>query len=153
MANVFYGEKVHQVDEKNRIRIPSCFREMLGAKYVFKKGGDGQIEVYAKDDADMLLLNVQESLKDELFDPKIAKALKQFCASFYPVNEDSQGRVVIPETLIKHAKIEKDVITTGVINHLVITRFEADEIEEPETSIESATSILWDRIKEKKNGI
>ena len=47
---MFIGEYNHALDSKNRIIIPSKFRENLGSSFFITKGLDGCLYVYPKDD-------------------------------------------------------------------------------------------------------
>ena len=43
---MFIGQYNHSVDAKNRISIPSKFREELDGKFIMTKGLDGCLYVY-----------------------------------------------------------------------------------------------------------
>ena len=118
---IFSGEKAHQIDDKNRIRIPSCFREKLGNDYVMGEGFiPGTIDIYPRSTIDKKLLALYEKVINDSFDIEQHKLVSEFSANYKQVSEDSQGRVVIPEDLIKVVPFDKDVVTIGAIDHLVL---------------------------------
>ena len=47
---MFMGEYNHTIDTKNRLIIPSKFREALGDEFVVTKGLDGCLFVYDNDE-------------------------------------------------------------------------------------------------------
>ena len=110
---MFKGMFEHQLDDKNRLRIPSKYKKELtgenGEKsYSFFRGKNRCICVMADDDLD----DMMESLSEEsISEASPASAL--FFSSIFSAEEDSQGRVVLPTMLKKMAGIQKDVVTIG----------------------------------------
>jgi MraZ protein len=112
------GEFHHQIDEKNRIRIPSKLKEALGDSPVILKGTDGCLFVYS-----------QESMNG-MFEAKFAnndftqedrtKALRLLTSSSIYAEEDKQGRILLPPHLIKHAGIQKNIVTIGAFDRVEI---------------------------------
>lgn len=110
---MFKGAFEHQLDDKNRLRIPSRFKKELtgenGEKtYSFFRGLNNRICVMADD------------LLDELIDALSEEGVSQaneastlFFGSIFPAEEDAQGRVVLPAPLKRMAGIQKDIITVG----------------------------------------
>ena len=110
---MFKGVFEHQLDDKNRLRIPSRFKKELtgehGEKtYSFFRGVNNSICVMADDDLDDLI----SSLADEgVAETSVGSRL--FFGSIFSAEEDPQGRVVLPSALKKMAGITKDVVTLG----------------------------------------
>ncbi len=117
---MFTGMFEHQLDDKNRLRIPAKFKKELtgedGKKpYSFLRGKNNCICVMADEELnDMLASLATEGLSES---SKIAKAL---FSSINQAEEDSQGRVVLPALLRRMAGIQKDIVTVGVGNRLEI---------------------------------
>lgn len=113
---MFVGEYEHQLDMKNRIRVPAAFKAELGNDYVFHKGANKIIEVFPKK-----IMNEQLSkYKVDLSDYKKVAALAMLTKTFVEAHEDNQGRVVLPPTLKTYAEIDKDIVTIGLIDRLII---------------------------------
>ncbi len=117
---MFVGMFEHQLDDKNRLRIPSKFKkELTGVNgdqtYCFFRGKNNCICVMTEES----LKDTLESLMEEGFSEsnRITRAI---FGSVCPAEEDAQGRVVIPHSLRAMAGIKKDVITLGVGNRLEI---------------------------------
>lgn len=114
---MFIGEYVHALDNKNRIIIPSKFRENLGEKFVITKGLDGCLYVYPMDEWKVM----EEKLKKLPLTSKDARAFVRFF--FSGANEieiDKQGRGVIPLNLLEYANIEKEIVSIGVSTRIEI---------------------------------
>ncbi|MBU3195508.1 division/cell wall cluster transcriptional repressor MraZ [Clostridium algidicarnis] len=114
---MFMGEYQHAIDNKNRIIVPSKFRETLGDKFVITKGLDGCLYIYDMDEWGLL----QEKLKKLPLTSKDARAFVRFF--FSGANEvqlDKQGRALIPQNLIEYSKINKEIISIGVISRIEI---------------------------------
>jgi MraZ protein len=110
---MFKGIFEHQLDDKNRLRIPSKFRKELtgehGEKtYSFFRGMNRCICVMA----DELLDETISELSDEAISES-SEASTLFFGSIFSAEEDAQGRVVLPTSLRKMAGIKKDIVTLG----------------------------------------
>ena len=97
----------HQLDAKNRMRIPAKLREELGANYSITVGTGGCLYVYTEEQRK----KVKETLNNiNSFREKQLKAARYILYNTWEAEEDKQGRILIPENLRKYAKIEKNVI-------------------------------------------
>lgn len=117
---MFKGVYEHQLDDKNRLRIPSRFKKELtgehGEKsYSFFRGLNNSICVMADDDLDDLISSLAE---EGVAETSIGARL--FFGSIYSAEEDPQGRVVLPGVLKRMAGITKNVVTIGVGKRLEI---------------------------------
>lgn len=114
---MFIGEYTHAIDPKNRIVIPSKFREDLGDSFVITKGLDGCLYVYTKGEWSIF----ENKLKTLPLTNKNARAFSRFFfAGASDGDMDKQGRVLIPSNLLKYANIEKDIVSIGVANRIEI---------------------------------
>lgn len=97
----------HQLDAKNRMRIPAKFREELGNGYSVTLGTDGCLFVYSAEQ----MKEVKDSLKNlNPYRSAPLKAARYILANTWEAEEDKQGRILIPENLRKYAKINKNVL-------------------------------------------
>ena len=114
---MFIGEYQHAIDNKNRMIMPSKFREELGDKFVLTKGLDGCLYAYTLEEWRVL----EEKLKKLPLTSKDARAFVRFF--FSGANEidiDKQGRALIPQNLSEYATIEKDIVCIGVSTRIEI---------------------------------
>ena len=97
----------HQLDAKNRMRIPAKLREELGPNYSVTIGSGGCLYVYSEEQT--------KALKQKLnsinsFDEEHLKAARFVLYNIWEATEDNQGRILLPENLRRLAKLEKNVI-------------------------------------------
>ncbi|WP_429971859.1 division/cell wall cluster transcriptional repressor MraZ [Fructilactobacillus sp. Tb1] len=113
---MFMGEYRHNIDSKGRIIIPAKFREQLGLKFVITRGLDGCLFGYTADEWQ----KVQDEVDKLPFNKANArKFARLFLSAATECEIDKQGRVNLPEPLIKYADLIKNCVLTGVS-----TRFE-----------------------------
>ncbi|MBE7087588.1 MAG: division/cell wall cluster transcriptional repressor MraZ [Clostridiales bacterium] len=97
----------HQLDAKNRMRIPAKLREELGAGYSITVGSGGCLYVYSAEQ----MKEVKASLnKVNAYRESQLKAARFILYNTWEAEEDKQGRILLPENLRKYAKIEKNLI-------------------------------------------
>jgi MraZ protein len=114
---MFIGEYQHAIDNKNRMIIPSKFREGLGENFVLTKGLDGCLYAYTMEEWKVM----EEKLKKLPLTSKDARAFVRFFFSgANEVDIDKQGRTLIPQNLLEYAAIEKDIVSIGVSTRIEI---------------------------------
>lgn len=114
---MFIGEYKHSLDSKNRIILPSKFRESLGDKFVLTKGLDGCLYLYAMEEWHIL----EEKLKTLPLTSKDARAFVRFFFSgANEINIDKQGRALIPQNLLEYGQINKEIVSIGVMTRIEI---------------------------------
>jgi len=111
------GEYHHNIDEKNRLIIPSKFRYELGEKFIVTRGLDGCLFVYPLNEWD----KITNQLNTLPFTKKDARAFSRFFLSGATECEfDRQGRINIPTPLISYASLKKECVIIGVNDRLEI---------------------------------
>ena len=110
---MFKGMFEHQLDDKNRIRIPSKFKKELTGEngeraYSFFRGMNNCICVMADEELDDAIASISEEAISES-----NQASAMFFSSIFSAEEDAQGRVVLPAMLKRIAGIQKEIITIG----------------------------------------
>ena len=114
---MFMGEYQHTIDDKNRLIIPSKFREGLGDKFVMTKGLDNCLFVYPIEEWEKL----EQKLKASPFTKSEARAfVRYFYSGPTECEHDKQGRVLVPQVLKDHAQIKKDVVIIGVSSRVEV---------------------------------
>ncbi len=111
------GEYKHQCDSKYRLRIPAKFKKELGEECVITKGNDGCLFLLSKKEVDVILSKLENF---SIFDKAIQKPLRIFFSSVVEVEEDGQGRFLLPANLREFASITKNVMFVGVGNRVEI---------------------------------
>lgn len=108
------GEFKHQLDAKNRIRIPARLKKELGDDYCFAKGDHHCLYVYPQSAMEEKL-EAAKQIKLSEIDKQ--RNLRAFMRTIAPAVEDGQGRIVLSPELREHlafGKNEKDIVVIGV---------------------------------------
>jgi MraZ protein len=112
------GEYEHTIDDKNRLTLPSKFRESFHDGIVVTRGMDGCLYAYTRTHWERLVqtrLGALDPLSQE------GRRMQRFFFSGAAESDlDKQGRVMIPAALIEHAKLGREVVVAGVFDHLEI---------------------------------
>lgn len=114
---MFIGEYQHSLDEKGRLIIPVKLREGLGERFIATRGLDACVFIYPLPEWEAL----QQKLKSLPSSKADARAFMRFFFSGAAECElDRQGRTLIPAALREHARLERDVVITGISSRLEI---------------------------------
>lgn len=142
---MFMGEYNHTIDSKGRLTIPSKLRYELGEEFILAKGLDGCLFVYSKEEWNNITLKYKE-----LPNTKDARNyLRFFLSGANLCDFDKQGRINIPQPLIKHADLKKDCVIIGVNDRLEIwdkDRFENFLIENEDSMSDIADALFAPKI-------
>ena len=138
---MFMGEYEHNIDRKGRLIMPAKFREELGEHVVVNRGLDGCLYVYTMDEWEkvyMKLSSLPSTKKDARMYQRMMLSKAAECEM------DSQGRILIPSSLISLAALEKECLIIGVANHLEIwskSRWQQLEEEQSDSFEEAAENL------------
>ncbi|MGI6594026.1 MAG: division/cell wall cluster transcriptional repressor MraZ [Christensenellales bacterium] len=118
MTVIFFGEYFIQLDDKNRMRIPSKLRSLIGEKFYISNGTAGCLFVMDKENFEdyaqkLASITSMSNLSQQNTIRLIMSSVDEPC-------EDSQGRFVLPPKLRKHAGITKKMVFIGVNNRMEI---------------------------------
>ena len=127
---IFTGTYEHGIDGKNRLAIPAKWRSRLDpikdgpGFYIAPGTPPTTLWLYTERRFEALAEQIQsELIQDE--------DVLRFVQSFFPradlVELDTQGRILIPEKMLKSAGLGKDVIVCGALNHIEIRSPEEHE--------------------------
>jgi MraZ protein len=111
------GEYTHVVDEKNRVSLPSKFRNQVGKKVVITHGLDSCLFLYS--------IKEWEKISEKLASLSIGQAgsrgFNRFMLSgAVEVDLDKAGRILVPEFLKKFASLGQSIVFAGVHNRVEI---------------------------------
>ena len=111
------GEFHHNIDEKNRLVIPSKFRSELGEQFIITRGLDKYLFIYSMNEWNKLV----SKLNTLPFTQKNARNFTRFFLSGAINAEfDRSGRVSITSPLIEYADINKECVIIGASDRLEI---------------------------------
>ena len=134
------GKVVHQMDAKNRIRIPAKYKNAFPdrEKLYFVEYAPDCITVMPES-----VLSTKLASFDEVNpgDPDMMIAKRRILSSIDEVSEDGQGRTQIPKSFRDYAKLTKDVVTVGMGNYVEIWSLEKFEEQMNGMSIQQANTL------------
>ena len=111
------GEFHHNLDDKNRLIIPSKFRYELGSKFIVTRGIEKCLFVYSVDEWNKII----EKLNTLPFTNKDARTfMRMFLSGATECELDNNGRVCINGPLMNYASLSKDCVVIGVGDRLEI---------------------------------
>jgi len=108
---MFIGEYHFNLDDKNRIFIPTEFRSLLKDKLIINRGIERCLFVYPNDEWN----KVVNKLNTLSFTKKVNREFsRMFMSGAYNKEMDSQGRVTIDKLLVEYAGLSKECVIIGV---------------------------------------
>jgi MraZ protein len=114
----FRGTFDYSLDAKNRLTVPSKFRASLSGGVVLAKGVERCVELWPPAAFEGY---TQAALADmHELSPHARKLRRYFMANSMDTELDSAGRVMLPSFLLEHAGLRKEVVVTGIDDHLEI---------------------------------
>ena len=112
---MFLGEYAHNVDTKGRIFIHAKYREEIGTKFVITKGTDKCLSVYP-----MEYWNSYVAKIEALPTAQAAQIRRFVFAQACDVEQDSQGRALLSQSLRDYAGISDSAVVIGLGSYLEI---------------------------------
>ena len=112
---LYVGSFRHNLDAKNRLTIPARWRfagDEKGDQYLALPHPDGYVMVLPPVEVEKLYAKVSEKA---LSDRDAQDFLNRFFAQAVSFGPDKQGRIGIPDELLKHAGVEKEAVLVGTM--------------------------------------
>ncbi|MBN2563851.1 MAG: hypothetical protein JXQ75_23295 [Phycisphaerae bacterium] len=139
---IFTGFYEHAIDAKNRLAIPARFRSRLdpeqdGTGFVIVPGQpSSRLWLYTERHFERLAARADSALIPD--DDQL-----RFEQVFFPLavylDLDTQGRILIPERMLRRSKLGREVVICGVRDHLEIR---------PRDEFNEEVDEYWDRYRE-----
>ena len=112
---MFIGEYGYNLDDKNRLAIPTKFRKFFSEGAVITKGLDECLFIYTTKEWKKLA----DKLASLPFSQAKSRAFSRLMlAGAMDVRLDKQGRINLPDYLKKFATLNKKVVLAGLYNRL-----------------------------------
>ena len=112
------GEYEHTIDDKNRVTLPSRFRQMFAGGVVVTRGIDPCLAVYTRADWDEYVAAQLAGLSS--FNREARQMRRYLFSAAIETELDKQGRITLPAALMKYARLDRDVVVAGVQDHVEI---------------------------------
>ena len=102
----YVGKFNHQLDQKNRLRIPAKLKAELGQNFAIVRGTSGCLFIYSEEQFANLYEEKSKNISFVTEEGKEATdALRRMVATMSIPEEDNQGRFVLDANLRRIAKI------------------------------------------------
>lgn len=109
-CEMFLGEFTHKLDSKNRIMIPSEFRDDLSNNFYITKGPEKSLVIYTEEE----FIKQSERLDSLEVQNKKNRAIKRlFFSSTVKASLDKQGRVLLNKNLRDYSNIKEEAMIIG----------------------------------------
>jgi MraZ protein len=125
----FAGSEQHALDNKGRLIVPARFRERLGAQFVLTIAPPDRCLALYPSATWVEFCGRLEAVSNK--DEHYRDNLRYFFAHTEEVGTDTQGRVVIPARLRAYARIERLVVSVGLLTRIEIWARERYTFERP----------------------
>ena len=116
---MFLGEYNPNMTAGSRLALPKRMREQIAeSSIVLTRGLEKCIQIYDKEDWQEQAEKFISNSKEDTANAKTRDIERYIFASAMGVNIDSQGRFVIPSSLIDYAEINEQTAIVGVGNRI-----------------------------------
>lgn len=113
---MFIGKYYHSLEEKGRVSLPKTFRQETNL-WVITRGLDGGLFLIKEEDFEKQIAKFMSST----FTKKINRDyIRLMTNEAQVVSPDKNGRVLLPEYLIKFAGLSKAVVLVGSLSRIEI---------------------------------
>jgi MraZ protein len=139
---VLLGEFEHSLDDKNRITLPSRFRQAFSDGVFVARGIEPCLLVYPREGWERLVATHMEGLGPF---SKEARQMSRFVfAGAIETDLDKQGRIMLAPPHVAHAGLTKEVVVAGLNDHLELWEAAAwrSEIDDVGRSVERVAERL-----------
>ena len=146
----FTGEFYNTIDQKNRLSIPAKYRKALSLSsdktFVLTRGFAACLFLYPL--AEWKIVEGQLSSLSTIRG-KHRNFIRSIVRYANYVKYDSQGRIQIPDSLLKYANFSKNVMVIGVIRKIEL--WDQDTLDKYENSKDSFTDDDFDDLADQIN--
>ena len=114
----FRGHFDYALDAKNRLTVPTKFRATFSSGIVLAKGLEPCIALWTPEQFDAWTDSFLSNLNPVSAERR--KLTRFFAGSSFDAELDSAGRVTLNAQLLHHAKIDREVVLVGNLDHLEV---------------------------------
>lgn len=105
------GKYTYQLDNKNRLRLPSKVRDDYGDELYLSIDMRGSLLVRSKESMEEIFRKLEQV---SMSDWETQDAIMDFSSMTFSVKLDDQRRFMLPAELKNYAKIDKNIVVVGL---------------------------------------
>lgn len=113
---MFLGEFTHSLDSKARLMIPAKYRDELAPTLVVTRNPTEPCLLLFPLERWITFANQIDG--QSMIEPKVALLRRMMFSAAEDLKTDSQGRILISQRLRDYAKIENDILITGMYTYV-----------------------------------
>ena len=134
----FVGTFEHTLDKKGRLVLPAKFRKQLSQQDpAYLSPGRGKcLALWPEEQYEKFLDRLTETARQHGSDSSNALVLRALTAQSSTVLPDAQGRVLLTESLLNYARLDRDVVLVGARDHIEIWDRQAWEAQTAEANLQ-----------------
>jgi MraZ protein len=132
----FRGLYEYTLDAKNRLTIPAKFRAALSGGLILAKSLEPCVSIWTLDGWEQFTEKAIGSR--DPFNKEARGLQRYFHAGSFDAQLDSAGRVMLPQPLIKHAGLRKEVTVVG--NHSSIEVWDRETWQDYERDLDAGAA-------------
>ena len=129
-----FGVQRYTLDEKGRVRIPARFLEELGDRPVLSPGVGGRANIMS---ADMFFKQHPQLHDPNFYDVAEQDRSTALFSKSCELEPDTQGRVILPQGIVKLLEIKKEVVLVGKLTYVEL--WAAEEYDSRDELIDKAS--------------
>lgn len=111
--SMIIGEYRSKVSDKKRVSLPKKFRNELGEEIILTRGYEDSLILVNKGMWEKI---AKEVMDGSFINKNIRDTSRFLVGGAKEITIDSQGRFLIPDSLLEHATLSADVVFIGLIN-------------------------------------
>jgi MraZ protein len=114
---MFFGSHQHTIDDKGRLTLPAKWRSELAGGVVVTRGLDDCLFIFPKAKFE----SVAAEIDRQGMERADARAwARYFLGMAVDAETDKQGRILIPQNLRDYAKLDGEVVVSGVVSRIEV---------------------------------
>lgn len=140
-----YGQYERTLDDKNRVVIPTKFRDDLTSKIYLSLGFENVIELRSEQSFKKMS---DEIMSKNQLDKTVRQFTRAFFARTYEITIDRQSRINMPVNLMQIATIKKNVVFVGTGDKVEIwdkDKYDQFQIDISSEKFEDLAQLLSDK--------
>ena len=141
--NMLLGEYKHNLDTKGRVAIPAKFRDKFISGAIVTRGLDRCLFVFGKAEWETL---AQKIISLPLAQSDSRAFARLMLSGATDVELDSQGRILLPDSLRSYAGLKKEIVVTGMYTRVEL--WDADTWNAYKTKTEGAADEIAEKLSE-----
>jgi MraZ protein len=111
MPKGFYGTYTPRMDDKGRVTLPARYRDAFAGGVMIVRGQDHCLYVFTNEGFEEF---AAEAINASITDERARGYQRYMLANTDEQRPDAQGRITIPPRMREYARLNKDLVITGI---------------------------------------